>query len=143
MVNRFMTAQSTAAMRRWGQSAIVTLAAMALLSAFAADATAKQPHSAPVAEADSSLSRQVDDDLERAFAATFDRSIEAETPAQGQQRTVREEARSRAMSDAIEGAVRGFIAADGPDRATQVKARVLRKIMASAPETATATYFIV
>ncbi len=51
MVNRFMTAQSTAAMQRWGQSAIVTLAAMALLSAFAADATAKQPHSAPVAEA--------------------------------------------------------------------------------------------
>jgi hypothetical protein len=33
MVNRFMTAQSTVATRRWGVPAIVTLAAMAALAA--------------------------------------------------------------------------------------------------------------
>jgi hypothetical protein len=33
MVNRFMTAKSTVAMRRWGVTAIVTLAAMTALTA--------------------------------------------------------------------------------------------------------------
>ena len=42
MVNRFSTAQSTLAMRRWGPPAIVTLAAMALLSALTAGAAAKE-----------------------------------------------------------------------------------------------------
>ena len=52
MVNRFTTAQSTGAMRRWGPPAIVTLAAMAALTALTvpspADA-AKRP--APPIEA--------------------------------------------------------------------------------------------
>ncbi len=42
MVNRFTTAQSTAATRRWGTPAIVTLAAMAALTALTADAAARQ-----------------------------------------------------------------------------------------------------
>jgi L,D-transpeptidase catalytic domain len=42
VVNRFTTAQSTAAMRRWGPPAVVTLAAMAALSALTAGAAAKQ-----------------------------------------------------------------------------------------------------
>jgi lipoprotein-anchoring transpeptidase ErfK/SrfK len=51
MVNRFTTAQSTAAMRRWGPPAIVTLAAMAALTALAADAAARQTRPAPPTEA--------------------------------------------------------------------------------------------
>jgi hypothetical protein len=51
MVDRFTAAQSTAAMRRWGASAFVTLAAMAALTALTADATARQPRPAPVTEA--------------------------------------------------------------------------------------------
>jgi hypothetical protein len=48
MVNRFTTAPSTLAMRRWGPPAIVTLAAMAALTAGAA---AKQVRPAPATEA--------------------------------------------------------------------------------------------
>jgi hypothetical protein len=51
MTNRSTTAQSTAAMRRWGPPAIVTLAAMAALTALTADAAAKQPRPAPPVEA--------------------------------------------------------------------------------------------
>src|SRR5215472_10383250 len=47
MVNLFTTAQSTAAMRRWGPSAMVTLAAMAALMALIAGAAARQARSAP------------------------------------------------------------------------------------------------
>jgi hypothetical protein len=42
MVNRFTTAQSTASMRRWGPTAIVTLAAMTVLTALIAGAEARQ-----------------------------------------------------------------------------------------------------
>jgi lipoprotein-anchoring transpeptidase ErfK/SrfK len=42
MANQFTTAQSTAAMRRWGPSAIVTVAALAALTALTAGAAAKQ-----------------------------------------------------------------------------------------------------
>src|SRR5471032_1930789 len=51
MVNRFTTAQSTVAVRRWGPPAIVTLAAMAALTALTPDATAKQVRPAPPTEA--------------------------------------------------------------------------------------------
>jgi L,D-transpeptidase-like protein len=51
MGNRFATAQSTAAMRRWGPPAIVTLAAMAALTAPSADAAARQARPAPPTEA--------------------------------------------------------------------------------------------
>ena len=52
MVNRFTTAQSTEAMRRWGSPAIVTLAAMAALTALTADAAARQqPRPKPPTEA--------------------------------------------------------------------------------------------
>src|SRR4030081_236408 len=51
MVNRFTTAQSTVAMRRWGPPAIVTLAAMAALTALNADAAAGQARPAPPTEA--------------------------------------------------------------------------------------------
>jgi hypothetical protein len=51
MVNRFMTAQSTLAMRRWGPPAMVTLAAMAALTALTADAAARQARPAPPTEA--------------------------------------------------------------------------------------------
>src|SRR5271166_4166129 len=51
LVNRFMTAQSTVATRRWGVPAIVTLAAMAALAALTADAAARQARSAPTTEA--------------------------------------------------------------------------------------------
>jgi hypothetical protein len=51
MVNRFTTAQSTVAMRRWGPPAIVTLAAIAALAALTADAAARQAHPAPAIEA--------------------------------------------------------------------------------------------
>jgi L,D-transpeptidase catalytic domain len=45
MLNRFATAQSTLAVRRWGQHpAIVTLAAMATLAALTAGTAAKQAH---------------------------------------------------------------------------------------------------
>jgi hypothetical protein len=47
MVDRIMTAQSTAARRRFGPPAIVTLAAMAALTALTAPAAAKQAHPAP------------------------------------------------------------------------------------------------
>jgi len=50
MVNRFNTAQSTVATRRWGPPAIVTLAAMAALAALTADA-ASQTRPAPPTEA--------------------------------------------------------------------------------------------
>jgi hypothetical protein len=51
MVNRFTTAQSTGAMRRWGPPAIVTLAAMAALAALTMDAAARQARPAPPTEA--------------------------------------------------------------------------------------------
>jgi hypothetical protein len=51
MVNRLTTEQSTAAKRRWGSSAIVTLAAMAALTALTAAAAAKQARPAPTVEA--------------------------------------------------------------------------------------------
>jgi hypothetical protein len=50
MVNRLTTAQSTAAMRRWGSAAIVTLAAMAALTALTTDAGARQARTAPPTE---------------------------------------------------------------------------------------------
>ena len=49
MANRFMTAQSTVATRRWGGPAIVTLAAMAALAPL--NATARQARPAPTSEA--------------------------------------------------------------------------------------------
>src|SRR3982075_2059053 len=51
MVNRFTTAQSTGAMRRWGPPAIVALAAMAALTALSADAAARQARPAAPTEA--------------------------------------------------------------------------------------------
>jgi hypothetical protein len=51
MVNRFVTAQSAVEMRRWGPSAIVTLAAMAALTALTAGAAARQVRPAPPTEA--------------------------------------------------------------------------------------------
>src|SRR5712672_2129251 len=51
MVNRFTTAQSSVAMRRWGPPSIVTLAAMAALAALTADAAAGQARPAPAIEA--------------------------------------------------------------------------------------------
>src|SRR6202521_4094697 len=51
MVNRFTRAQSTMAKRRWGLPAIVTLAAMPVLTALTAGAAAKQPRPAPPTEA--------------------------------------------------------------------------------------------
>jgi len=51
LVNRFMTAQSTVATRRWGVPAIVTLAAMAALAALTADAAARQARPVPTTEA--------------------------------------------------------------------------------------------
>src|ERR1039458_9014778 len=51
MVNRFTTAQSTVAIRRWGPPAIVTLAAMAALTALSPDAAARQARPAPPTEA--------------------------------------------------------------------------------------------
>src|SRR5262245_869737 len=51
MMNRFTTAQSTVIMRRWGPAAIVTLAAMAALTALTADVAAGQPRSAQAKEA--------------------------------------------------------------------------------------------
>src|SRR5690242_3492199 len=47
LVNRFVTAQSTVATRRWRPPAIVTLAAMAALAALTADAAARQARPAP------------------------------------------------------------------------------------------------
>jgi len=51
MLNRFMTAQSTVEMRRWGAPATVTLAAIAALTALTADAAPRQAAPAPPAEA--------------------------------------------------------------------------------------------
>src|SRR5674536_39758 len=51
MVNRFTTVQSTLAIRRWGPPAIVTLAAMAALTALSPDAVARQARPAPPTEA--------------------------------------------------------------------------------------------
>jgi hypothetical protein len=51
MVNRFTTARSTVAMRRWGSPAVVTLAAMAALTALPADAAARQERPKPPTEA--------------------------------------------------------------------------------------------
>src|SRR5438445_7758827 len=51
MVNRFTTAQSTVAMRRWRPAAIVTLAVMAALTALTADAPAKEARPKPPTEA--------------------------------------------------------------------------------------------
>jgi lipoprotein-anchoring transpeptidase ErfK/SrfK len=51
MVNRSTTAQSTVAMRRWGPPVIVTLAAMAAVTALATDAVARQARTAPPVEA--------------------------------------------------------------------------------------------
>ena len=45
-----MTAQSSVTMRRWGPAAIVTLAAMAALTALTTEAVARQPHPAPIKE---------------------------------------------------------------------------------------------
>ena len=51
MVDQFMTAQSTAEMRRWGVPATVMLAAIAVLAALTADAAAGQARPAPPTEA--------------------------------------------------------------------------------------------
>src|SRR5438105_7645726 len=51
MVNRFTAAQSTVAMRRRGPPAIVTLAAMAALTALTTEAVARQARPAPTTEA--------------------------------------------------------------------------------------------
>jgi hypothetical protein len=51
MANRVMTAQSTVAVRRFGPSAIVTLAAMAALTALTTGAMAKEARPAPTKEA--------------------------------------------------------------------------------------------
>src|SRR4030088_3499609 len=51
MVNRFTTTQSAGTMRRWGPPAIVTLAAMAALTALPAGAPARQARPAPATEA--------------------------------------------------------------------------------------------
>jgi hypothetical protein len=51
MANRFPTAQSAVAMRRWGPAALVALAAMAALTALTADAAAKQARPASPTEA--------------------------------------------------------------------------------------------
>jgi len=51
MVNRFTTAQSTAAIRRWGPPAIVTLAAMAALMALSLEPAAGQARPAQIKEA--------------------------------------------------------------------------------------------
>src|SRR5205085_2439864 len=51
MINRLATAQSNAAMRRWGPPAIVTLTAMAALTALSADAPARQARPASLTEA--------------------------------------------------------------------------------------------
>jgi len=51
MLNRFATARSTVAMRRWGAPAIVALAAMAALTALTADAAPRQARPAPPTEA--------------------------------------------------------------------------------------------
>src|ERR1700678_3512466 len=51
MVNRFTTAQSTVAMRRWGPPAIVTLAAIAALTVLTAAAPAQQARPARATEA--------------------------------------------------------------------------------------------
>jgi len=51
MVNRFLTAPSTVATRRWGVAAIVALAAMAALAAPTADAAARPARPAPATEA--------------------------------------------------------------------------------------------
>ena len=47
MVNRFTTAQSTGAMRRWGPTAFLTLAAVAALTALTAEAMARQERPTP------------------------------------------------------------------------------------------------
>jgi hypothetical protein len=47
MINRFTTAQTSVAMRRWRPPAIVALAAMAALTALCADAAARQARPAP------------------------------------------------------------------------------------------------
>jgi lipoprotein-anchoring transpeptidase ErfK/SrfK len=47
MANRFMTAQSTVEMRRWGFPPIVMVAAIAALAALTVDATARQARPAP------------------------------------------------------------------------------------------------
>jgi hypothetical protein len=51
MVNRFTTAQSTPAIRRWGPPAIVTLAVMAALTALSPGAAAREAHAALPTEA--------------------------------------------------------------------------------------------
>src|SRR2546421_7609922 len=51
MINRLATAQSNAAMRRWGPPVIVTLTAMAVLTVLTADAPARQARPAPAIEA--------------------------------------------------------------------------------------------
>jgi len=51
MVNRFMTAQSTVATRRWGVPAVASVAAMAALAALTVDAMARQARPAPTTEA--------------------------------------------------------------------------------------------
>src|SRR5450631_3114176 len=51
MVNRFTTARSSVAMRRWGPPAIVTFAAMAALTALSPGAAARQVHAALPTEA--------------------------------------------------------------------------------------------
>jgi hypothetical protein len=51
MTNRSTTARTTVAARRWGPPAIMTLAAMAALTALTADAAARQTRPAPLREA--------------------------------------------------------------------------------------------
>jgi hypothetical protein len=51
MMNRFTTARSIVAMRRWGAAVIVALMAMAALTALTADAAPRPKHPAPPTEA--------------------------------------------------------------------------------------------
>src|SRR5262245_5098165 len=51
MANRFITAQSTVEMRRWGVPAVVSFTAMVALAALTADATARQARPTPPTEA--------------------------------------------------------------------------------------------
>jgi hypothetical protein len=52
MVDRFTTAQSAVAMRRWKPPAIVTLAAMVALAALTVDAAARRARTEPTAPRD-------------------------------------------------------------------------------------------
>src|SRR6478672_931341 len=57
MANRFATAQSTVAMRRWGPPTVVTLAAMALLAALTAAAAAAARQARPASPTEATAPR--------------------------------------------------------------------------------------